>query len=43
MNGPAVQIPAIVFKIVTWRGGARFILVVLALDSFHFMLQLIRF
>src|SRR6202048_358370 len=29
------------FKVVTWRAGARFILVVLALNSFHFMLQLI--
>src|SRR5438045_5410084 len=29
------------FKVVTWRNGPRFILVVLALNSFHFMLQLI--
>src|ERR1700680_1829615 len=29
------------FKVVTWRAGARFTLVVLALNSFHFMLQLI--
>ena len=40
-TGPAVQIPAIMFQIVTWRAAARFILVVLALTSFHFMLQLI--
>ena len=29
------------FKVVRWRAGARFTLVVLALHSFHFMLQLI--
>jgi hypothetical protein len=29
------------FKVVTWRVAARFILVVLAGASFHFMLQLI--